>query len=142
MMTDEQKSKVGELKSAIAASSPTAGGAPLEVRVASVAMKKDLRRAGTSAGVLAAALGIHESTLCRWEHDGCRPAVSAKQDRERGASFRMVQVMAPDAKPARVASAVVTAPAARGLRVVHAPSGLVVDGLDVETLAALLRRMS
>ena len=38
MMTDEQKSKVAELKSAIAASSPTAGGAPLEVRVASVAM--------------------------------------------------------------------------------------------------------
>ena len=32
--------------------------------------------------------------------------------------------------------------AARGLRVAHAPSGLVVDGLDVETLATLLRRMS
>jgi hypothetical protein len=30
----------------------------------------------------------------------------------------------------------------RGLRVAHAPSGLVVDGLDVETLAVLLRRMS
>ena len=28
------------------------------------------------------------------------------------------------------------------LRVAHAPSGLVIDGLDVETLAALLRRMS
>jgi hypothetical protein len=28
------------------------------------------------------------------------------------------------------------------LRVAHAPSGLVIDGLDVESLAALLRRMS
>jgi hypothetical protein len=31
---------------------------------------------------------------------------------------------------------------ARGLRVAHAPSGLVVDGLDVEALAVLLKRMS
>jgi len=30
----------------------------------------------------------------------------------------------------------------RGLRVAHPPSGLVVEGLDVETLTALLRRMS
>ena len=29
-----------------------------------------------------------------------------------------------------------------GLRVAHAPSGLVIDGLDVESLAALLQRMS
>jgi len=36
----------------------------------------------------------------------------------------------------------VTAPAPRSLRVAHAPSGLVIDGLDVESLAALLRRMS
>jgi hypothetical protein len=30
----------------------------------------------------------------------------------------------------------------RGLRVAHGPSGLVIDGLDVETLAELLTRMS
>ena len=54
----------------------------------------------------------------------------------------MVRVAAPDPKPARVAAAAVPAPAGRGLRAAHAPSGLVIDGLDVETLAALLRRMS
>jgi len=142
MMTDEQKSKVAELKAAIAASSPTTGGAPREVRVAALALKKDLHRGGTTARVLAAALGIHESTLCRWEHDGAGGggvAVRAKRGRSRGASFRMVQVMAPGVQSARVTSA---AESARGLRVAHAPSGLVVDGLDVETLAALLRRMS
>jgi hypothetical protein len=31
---------------------------------------------------------------------------------------------------------------ARSLRVAHAPSGLVIDGLDVEMLAELLGRMS
>jgi hypothetical protein len=41
-----------------------------------------------------------------------------------------------------VKSAAVSSPASRGLRVAHAPSGIVVDGLDVETLAALLRRLS
>jgi hypothetical protein len=33
-------------------------------------------------------------------------------------------------------------PLAHGLRIVHSPSGLVVDGLDVEMLAALLKRMT
>jgi hypothetical protein len=36
----------------------------------------------------------------------------------------------------------VTTPMARSLRVAHAPSGLVIDGLDVEMLAELLGRMS
>jgi hypothetical protein len=67
-MTDEQRSKVAELKAAIAASTPTAGGAPQEVRSAAVAPKRELRREGTTARVLAAALGIHETTLCRWSY--------------------------------------------------------------------------
>ena len=141
MMTDDQKSQVAGLKAAIAASSQGTGGAPQEVRAAVLALKEELRREGLTARVLTEALGIHKTTLSRWQHDGGSsrgPAVSGKPSRERGAGFRMVQVA--DTKPARAAS--VPAPAARSLRVAHAPSGLVIDGLDVETLAALLRRMS
>jgi hypothetical protein len=45
-------------------------------------------------------------------------------------------------KPEKVAVVPAAVSMPRGLRVAHAPSGLVVDGLDVETLAALLRRMA
>jgi len=141
MMTDDQKSKVAELKAAIAASSRGTGGAPQEVRAAVLVLKEELRQGGTAAGLLTAALGIHKTTLSRWQHDAGSsrgPAVLGKHSEERGTGFRMVQVA--DTKSARVASA--PAPSARSLRVAHAPSGLVIDGLDVETLATLLRRMS
>lgn len=49
---------------------------------------------------------------------------------------------APDTTAAKLVAGVVTKPAGRSLRVAHAPSGLVIDGLDVQTLAELLRRMS
>jgi DNA-binding transcriptional regulator YiaG len=145
MMTDEQRSKVAALKAAIAASTPTAGGAPQEVRAAALALKRELRREGTTARVLAAALGIHETTLCRWEQDrgaSRGPEVRALRGDGRGASFREVRVAAPEATPAQVVSAAVTTSMVPSLRVAHAPSGLVIDGLDVETLAELLRRMS
>jgi len=141
MMTDDQKSKVAELKAAIAASAPATGGAPPEARAAALVLRDELRQEGTTARVLARALGIHETTLCRWQHavvPARAPSASARRDRGRGAGFRMVQVAG--ATLARGTSPSV--PAARSLRVAHAPSGLVIDGLDVETLAALLRRMS
>jgi hypothetical protein len=141
MMTDDQKSKVAKLKAAIAASAPATGGAPREVRAAALSLREELRHVGTTARVLATALGIHEATLSRWKHDegaGRGSAPSATRSQGRGAGFRMVQVA--DTRSARVASASV--PTARSLRVAHAPSGLVIDGLDVESLAALLRRMS
>jgi hypothetical protein len=47
---------------------------------------------------------------------------------------------APSSSPASSVRAPTSS--ARGLRVVHAPSGLVVDGLDVEMLAALFKRMT
>jgi hypothetical protein len=157
MMTDEQKSKVAELKSAIALAT-TGDGAPREVRVAVVSLKGELRRTGTTARELARALGVHESTLCRWEREvgggivvargevgvrGKRRVCAAPKSRERTAPFRMVEVTAATATPTPPRLAVSSVKlAARGLRVAHAPSGLVVDGLDVETLAALLRRMS
>lgn len=158
MMTDEQKSRVAELRSAIAAVT-TADGAPRNVRVAAVSLKGELRRTGTTARELAGALGVHESTLCRWEREvggggvvttrgevggrSQRRGRSAPKARGHAARFRMVEVTtatAPPRTPRDAVPSVTLAP--RGLRVAHAPSGLVVDGLDVETLAALLRRMS
>jgi DNA-binding transcriptional regulator YiaG len=138
MITDEQKSKVAQLKAVIAAALTTREGAPQETRSAAVALKLEVKRSGTTARVLAAALGVHESTLSRWEREAgvsCAPA-AAPVGKRRGASFRMVQVAA-TTTPVSVSPL-----AARGLRVAHTPSGLVIDGLDVETLAALLRRMS
>ena len=146
MMTDEQKSKATELKAAIAASDRATGGASQEVRAAALVLKRELRREGTTARVLAAALGVHETTLCRWEREegGTAGAVrrsagrstSGARQRGRGAGFRMVQVAGPEKPPA------VSLPTPRGLRAAHAPSGIVVDGLDVESLVTLLRRMS
>jgi len=54
----------------------------------------------------------------------------------------VVHVTESDATMVPVASVAATASPSRSLRVAHAPSGLVIDGLDVETLATLLRRMS
>jgi hypothetical protein len=145
MMTDEQRSKAAGLKAAIAASNPTTGGAPPEVRRAVLALKTELRREGTTARVLAAALGVHETTLCRWEHDSGpsrRLAVRTKRRRGDSTSFREVHVAAPRATSVPIVSTAVPTPMARGLRVAHAPSGLVIDGLDVVMLAELLRRMS
>jgi hypothetical protein len=148
MMTDEQRSKVARLKAAITASEGVAGGIPLEVREAVLELKRELGAEGMTARMLAAMLGVHETTLCRWGRaDGAgttvgvrrrakRMASEAKGPRREAAGFRMVQIGA-QVKPAQHPS-----PASRGLRVAHAPSGLVVDGLDVEMLAALLRRLS
>jgi hypothetical protein len=57
-MTDEQQSKVAELKSAIAASGPASGGAPLKVRTAVLVLKEELRRVGTPARELAKGMGL------------------------------------------------------------------------------------
>ena len=149
-MTDDQKSKVAKLRAAIAASGPAKGGAPREVRTAALVLKEELRQVGTAARVLAAALGVHEATLCRWQQEAGGterlPPMSTPRSRGRGTSFRVVQVT--DSKPSLVASmsapalAPASVPTAPCLRVAHTPSGLVIDGLDVESLAALLRRMS
>ena len=70
MMTDEQRSRVAALKSAITASGPASGGAPHEVRAAALVLKEELRQVGTTARELAKGLGIHETTLCRWQQEG------------------------------------------------------------------------
>jgi hypothetical protein len=148
MMTDEQQSKVEELRAAIATTAATASGAPQEVRMAALALKRELGGAGVTARVLAAALGIHETTLNRWGRESARrgggptasarPASLARKERGGGAGFRMVRL----GTPAQSAASSRPVASSARLRVAHAPSGLVIDGLDVETLAALLRRMS
>jgi hypothetical protein len=151
MMTGDQRSRVATLKAQIAA---TAGaGTTLTIRAAAVALKQELRRDGITARALAASVGVHESTLCGWERAAVtRPgpvvvaaAKGAKKTRSRGAGFRRVEIAAAVATNTRaVPSSLFQAPmtSTRGLRVAHGPSGLVIDGLDVETLAALLTRMS
>ncbi len=151
MMTGDQKSRVAALKAQIAA---TAGaGTPLKIRAAAVALKQELRRDGITARALAASVGVHESTLCGWERAAVtrqEPVVTtgargARKARRRGAGFRRVEIAAAaatttSAVPSSLFQAAMTA--TRGLRVAHGPSGLVIDGLDVETLAVLLTRMS
>ena len=147
MMTDEQRSRVAKLKAAIAASDRKTGGAPQAVRGAVLVLRQELRAVGTPARALAVMLGVHETTLCRWGRESeteplTRPATPTSsgahgpRGRRGDAGFRVVQVSA------QARSAALVSPTAGGLRVAHAPSGIVVDGLDVETLAALLRRLS
>ncbi|MDX6442139.1 MAG: hypothetical protein QOE43_1868 [Gaiellaceae bacterium] len=151
MMTGDQKSRVAALKAQIAAAA--GAGTPLKVRAAAVALKQELRRDGITARALAASVGVHESTLCGWERAAVTrqdPVVVtgarvATKTRSRGAGFRRVKIAAAAAtNTGSVPSSLYQAPmiSTRGLRVAHGPSGLVIDGLDIETLAVLLTRMS
>lgn len=140
MMTEEQRSRASELAAAIGTTVTTGAGTPPEVRDEAVALKREVRRDGTTARELAAVLGVHESTLCRWERDALASRGPATMSGGRSAGFRMVQLAAPAVTPTMGAPA--STSTVRGLRVAHAPSGLVVDGLDVESLAVLLRRLS
>jgi hypothetical protein len=54
----------------------------------------------------------------------------------------VVELAAPQARSKPWTPTAESGPAAPALRMAHAPSGLVIDGLDVESLAALLRRLS
>jgi hypothetical protein len=150
MMTGEQKSRVAALKAQIAAAA--GAGTPLTIRAAAVALKQELRRDGITARALAASVGVHESTLCGWERAAVTkqdPVVVTgarvvKKTRSRGAGFRRVEIAAATTNTGSVPSSLYQAPmiSTRGLRVAHGPSGLVIDGLDIETLAVLLTRMS
>lgn len=131
MLTDEQRARAEELRTEVA----TRAG-----RAAVVELKTQVQHSGGTARELAKVLGVHESTLCRWER-ALRAAGGRTRRRDGGASqeeskFRMVRVTA-ETVPAAGAP-----PTSGGLRVAHAPSGLVIDGLDVDSLAVLLRRMS
>ena len=138
-MTDDQESRAAELKALIA--STTSEGAPAKVRAVALELKRELRRAGITARALAAAIGVHETTLCRWEKDRVmtRDQPAAKRAPCGSAGFRVVQ-MAVSPATSSLTAAPGRATPVLGLRVAHAPSGLVIDGLDLETLSAGRRR--
>lgn len=139
MMTDGQKSRAMELKARIATTSGMLSGAPVEVREEVVGLKQEVQRGGTTARELAKVLGLHESTLCRWERE-VRTLDGQKTRGRAASSFRMVKVAAAETRSAGHVAGLMSS--GGGLRVAHAPSGLVIDGLDVESLAVLLQRMS
>ncbi len=148
MMTDEQRRRVEVLKARIPTDDGRRSGAGAEVREAVLSLKRELRSGGVTARELASVLGVHETTLSRWERESppvarrSRRAPSGKgQPAKTAAPFRMVQLADVRSGAARSAASPSTL-GSRGLRVAHAPSGLIIEGLDVETLAALLRRMS
>ena len=148
MLTEKQKARIFELKERIEGTAATPSGAPLEIREAVLELKQELGQSGVTARALAAALGLHETTLSRWKRDrqaaprGRRRPSDSRAASARHAGFRVVELAAPQGRSKPMTPAAESGPAARALRVAHAPSGLVIDGLDVESLAALLRRLS
>lgn len=135
MMTEHQKSKASELRAVVAATMDTAAGTPREAREDAVALARNVAASGGTAQELAVALGVHPTTLSRWKRESAAPrAVAPRAQRASTPSFREVRV-----EPASPVARRPAAPVPRALRVAHAPSGLVIDGLDVESLAALLR---
>jgi transposase-like protein len=135
MLTQELKSKALVLRAEIATK---------EGRAAVVELKAEVQQSGATARELASVLGVHESTLCRWGREvgvrgrrGRRSSVARPDQAE--SKFRLVAVAAETASTSR---ALFSGPPRQSLRAVHAPSGLVIEGLDVETVAALLQRMS
>jgi hypothetical protein len=148
MMTEKQKVRVFELKGKLEETAATPSGAPIEVREAVLELAQELGQSGVTARALAAALGLHETTLSRWKRGsqtaprGRRRPSDARATGARHAGFRVVELAAPQARSKPITPATESDPAGRALRVAHAPSGLVIDGLDVQSLAALLRRLS
>jgi len=144
-MTEEQASKVAELRAVIVGALATREGVPPKVRRAAVALKREMCELGSTARPVAVALGVSASTLIRWERDeGADDGPSATTEKTHGtdSGFRVVTVASPRESEATSTATPVSKPMTPRLRVTHAASGLVVDGLDVETLVALLRRMS
>lgn len=96
------------------------------------------RAGGRLAADVARAMGIHEVTLSQWTAALHRGAPS------RG-GFRQVRVIAESAvrvSPASVVRSHAGASEPPRLRVAHASTGIVIDGLDVDGVVALLRKLS
>ena len=105
-------------------------GVPAEVRRQVVELAREERAAGRTVRALAQALGVHETTVCRWARG---MAVTAPEAAARPSGFASVTVAGSASSRAE--------PRTAALRLVH-PSGLVVEGLDVAGVAALLARLS
>lgn len=140
MTTKNRETTVSSLRESIAEAAARGGaqGVPHDLRRQVVEFTAAERRAGRTARSTATALGVHESTLCRWTREsGARERGAASP--RKGDAFRAVRVAT---TPARAAIATAALSPVATLRVAHAPSGLVIDGLDVDALGRLLRSLS
>ena len=106
-------------------------GVPAEVRRQVVELAREERTAGRTVRALAQALGVHETTVCRWARG--MAVITAPEAAARQSGFASVTVAGSASSRAE--------PRTAALRLVH-PSGLVVEGLDVAGVAALLARLS
>jgi IS30 family transposase len=102
-------------------------GVPVDARRQICAIvRAEAASGGRTARAIADELGVHPTTISRWLREDGAP------QRRRGRAFRAVRVVAERAAPTAPPSA---------LRAAHPASGLVIEGLDVATLAALLRSL-
>lgn len=110
---------VAEFRSVVRRLGPRSHGTryPAPLRQKAAEYLRERRVAGVPVSVIAGELDVCGGTLLRWAQE---PQVST------GPAFVPVKVMA--------------APGGGGV-VVHAPSGLRIEGLDVVALADLLRRL-
>lgn len=111
-----------ELRAALSGRGGRGRAYPVALRRLAVAYFVQRRDEGAAVDEIGPEIGISSNTLSRWEQDMRGP-----DEPSRG--FEVVHV---------VEDAVKTP--SRGL-VVHGPSGLRVEGLDVDSLAELLRRL-
>lgn len=84
---------------------------------------------GLSDGEIAAELGIPSKTIVRWHEHTPLPGRLALQ----APAFEPVHIVQPTAAVANTA---------RGPIVVRGPAGLCIEGLDLESLTELVRRLS
>ena len=84
---------------------------------------------GLSDREIAAELGIPWQTIRRWHEQTPQPAVASPDS----PAFELVQIVDPAAP---------TAPSARSTLVVRGPAGLCIEGLDLDAVAELFRRLS
>lgn len=133
MAFEKRESVVAEIRRAIAEGVSRPEGVAPEVRRRALDIVRSERAEGRTAASTARLLGVHVTTLSRWARAAVR---GSRAQRGIGSTpkFREVQVTE--------APVVMPPPVRSGLRIVHSRSGLVVDGLDVDTVAALLGRLS
>lgn len=115
------KLELKALRRLIAASRSPAGRVPAEVRVEVISAVERADAMGMTRGAIAEALGIEEAALARWRW------------RTRASKLVAVRVSTPTP---------MTAPPAPTTLTVHGPAGVRVEGLSLDDVAGLLKRLA
>lgn len=129
MGSESVDAQMDDLRRALAAAREGGHGAPDDLRRRVVDFVREQQGKGRSAKAVYDGLGVHQTTFSRWSR-ALPPRRTPKTDVT--SKFRAVRVTLPAAPPAPVTT----------LRVSHPASGLVLEGVDVETLVTLLARLS